>query len=95
MMLEQNMIHCGDLFHFIDKVEDNSIDLIVCDGPYGVTNNDWDRFPRGIQLFNLELLRVFSRKIKKGGSLYLFGKSNCVDFIDYRPFFNLKTKIIW
>ncbi|MCY3915177.1 MAG: site-specific DNA-methyltransferase, partial [Chloroflexi bacterium] len=32
---------------------------------------------------------------KDGGALYLFGKPNCIDFIDYRPYLNLKRKIVW
>jgi len=76
------------------EIEENSIDLIVCDGPYGVTTNDWDRI-ESIQEFNLNLIRIFSEKLKEGGTLYLFGKANCIDFIDYRPFLNLKSKIIW
>jgi len=93
-MLEQNGICCGDSFDFLRKVEDGSVDLIVCDGPYGVTQNDWDKIP-SIQEFNLDLIKRFSRKLKEGGSLYLFGKPNCLDFIDYRPFLKLKSKIIW
>jgi len=38
---------------------------------------------------------MFSEKLKEGGALYLFGKQNCIDFIDYRPYLNLKSRIIW
>ncbi len=93
-MLSKNKIYCGDAFEYIKKVEDESIDLIVCDGPYGVTQNKWDQIP-SIQEFNLNLISTFSPKLKKGGSLYLFGKADCIDFIDYRPYLNLKSKIIW
>lgn len=93
-MLQENTIHLGDSFDLLRKVEDESVDLIVCDGPYGVTQNDWDRIP-SIQEFNLDLIKRFSSKLKEGGSLYLFGKSDCIDFIDYRPYLTLKSKIIW
>jgi DNA modification methylase len=33
--------------------------------------------------------------LKPGGTLYLFGKPNCIDFIDYRPYLNLRSKIVW
>lgn len=88
------MIHTGDTLRLLDEVEDESIDLIVCDGPYGVTENEWDRIPH-IQEYNLNLIRIFSSKLKDGGALYLFGKPNCIDFIDYRPYLNLKSKIVW
>lgn len=90
----KNVIHCGDVFNLLNKIEDASIDLIICDGPYGVTQNDWDRIA-SIQKFNLDLIQRFSAKLKDGGALYLFGKPNCIDFIDYRPYLNLHAKIIW
>jgi site-specific DNA-methyltransferase (adenine-specific)/adenine-specific DNA-methyltransferase len=94
MTLKENTIILGDTFDLLRKVEDESVDLIICDGPYGVTQNEWDRIS-SIQEFNLDLIKRFSAKLKEGGALYLFGKQDCVDFIDYRPYLNLKTKIIW
>ncbi len=94
MTLQRNIIHLGDALQLINEVEDESIDLIVCDGPYGVTDNEWDRIPN-IQEYNLDLIKRFSAKLKDGGALYLFGKPNCIDFIDYRPYLNLKSKIVW
>lgn len=75
-------------------MEDESVDLIICDGPYGVTHNNWDRIP-SIQEFNLNLIKGFSSKLKDGGALYLFGKPDCLDFIDYRPYLSLKSRIVW
>lgn len=40
MMLGPNAIYCVDTFELLQKVEDETLDLIVCDGPYGVTQND-------------------------------------------------------
>ncbi|MBI1866303.1 MAG: site-specific DNA-methyltransferase [Candidatus Staskawiczbacteria bacterium] len=93
-MIEINKIHQGDCLDLINKINDESIDLIVCDGPYGITQNSWDKIG-GIQEYNLNLIKLFSRILKKGGALYLFGKANCIDFIDYRPYLNLNSKIIW
>lgn len=93
-MLNKNVIHCGDALDLLRKVEDETVDLIVCDGPYGVTQNDWDKIP-SIQEFNLDLIRRFTPKLKDGGALYLFGKPDCLDFVDYRLFLNLRSKIIW
>ena len=84
----------GDTLKLLNDVNDNSIDLIVCDGPYGVTNNEWDRIDC-IQEYNLNLIKQFEKKLKDGGTLYLFGKPDCIDFIDYRPYLNLKSKIVW
>jgi DNA modification methylase len=93
-MLEDNRIYHADAFEMFEQLEDHSIDLVVCDGPYGVTVNAWDRIC-DIQNFNLRLIRIFASKLKAGGSLYLFGKPDCIDFIDYRPFLTLRSKIVW
>lgn len=92
--MKKNKIYQGDAFELIQEVESESVDLIVCDGPYGVTSNDWDRIS-DIQKFNLNLIKIFARVLKPAGALYLFGKDDCIDFIDYRPFLTLNSKIIW
>ena len=78
----------------LSSVPKNSVDLIICDGPFGVTQNEWDRISN-IQEFNLYLIRELSSKLTEGGALYLFGKPDCIDFIDYRPHLNLRSKIVW
>ncbi|MCA9205884.1 MAG: site-specific DNA-methyltransferase, partial [Planctomycetales bacterium] len=93
-MIQRNTITCGDAHKLLAQVSDNSVDLIICDGPYGVTQNEWDRVS-SIQNYNLDLIERFSAKLKDGGALYLFGKPDCIDFIDYRPFLNLRSKIVW
>ncbi|MGA9776792.1 MAG: DNA-methyltransferase [Limisphaerales bacterium] len=87
-------IHQGDALAFMHELPDQSFDLVVCDGPYAVTTHDWDDVS-DIQHFNLELLKSFSRLVKPGGAVYLFGKPDCLDFIDYRQFFTLQSKIVW
>ena len=96
MSLEQykGVIHHTDALAFTENLPDNSVDLIISDGPYGVTTHDWDKVG-SIQAYNLELIKKFSRILVPGGALYLFGKSNAIDFIDYRPYLNLSTRIIW
>lgn len=93
-MIEQDRVYHADAFDLLPKIDDGSIDLVICDGPYGVTTNQWDRISN-IQEFNLKLISIFAVKLKDGGALYLFGKPDCIDFIDYRPFLNLQAKIVW
>lgn len=92
--MQINKVYLGDCFELIKQIGDESIDLIVCDGPFGVTKNDWDKI-KNIQEYNLNLIRLFSRVLKIGGALYLFGKPGCIDFIDYRPYLTLNSKIVW
>lgn len=90
----KNRVYQEDIFQAIEQIPDNSVQLIICDGPYGVTGKSWDRI-NNIQEYNLQLIKIFSRVLKPGGSLYLFGKSNCIDFIDYRPYLHLNSRIVW
>lgn len=89
-----NSIQQADSLQLSEELPEDCIDLIICDGPYGVTEHDWDNV-QDIQHFNLSLLKKFSRILKPGGALYLFGKPDCIDFIDYRPYLNLQSKIVW
>jgi len=93
-MISQNIIHNGDALALVEGVPNASVDLVICDGPYGVTANSWDKVG-SIQEFNLNVIKVFSQKLKTGGSLYLFGKQDCLDFLDYRPFLKLRSRIVW
>lgn len=87
-------IHCVDCISFMENLPADSVDLIICDGPYGVTTHDWDGVG-GIQEYNLAIIKRFSRLLKRGGVLYLFGKHDCIDFIDYRRHLTLANKIVW
>ena len=75
-------------------MEPNVADLVIADGPYAVTTHSWDKV-KGIQEYNLELIRAASRVMTQGASLYLFGKHDALDFIDYRPYLKLNNRIIW
>lgn len=92
--MDANQVYHGDALELLGALPDESVDLIICDGPYGVTTNPWDRISN-IQQFNLDLIARFSRKLKIGGTLYLFGKPDCIDFIDYRPYLTLRSRIVW
>jgi len=87
-------LYLADMWEVVPQLPDESIDLIISDGPYGITEHEWDRVS-SIQEYNLELIKLFSQKLKPGGALYLFGKPDCIDFIDYRPYLTLQAKIVW
>ena len=42
-MLELDRIYQADAFDMLPHIDDGSIDLVICDGPYGITTNKWDR----------------------------------------------------
>lgn len=37
-----NKIHHGDCISIMRNIPDKSIDMILCDPPYGITQNEWD-----------------------------------------------------
>jgi len=41
-MLKKDKIYCMDCFQFLEKVEDNSVDLAVIDPPYNMNMAKWD-----------------------------------------------------
>lgn len=42
MKLEINKSYLGDCLEIMPSIDDKSIDLILCDLPFGVTKNKWD-----------------------------------------------------
>ena len=63
-----NQIHLGDCLELMKELDSNSIDMILCDLPFGVTQNKWD------SVIPLDLLwEQYQRVIKKNGAIVLFG----------------------
>ena len=65
-MLELNNIYCGDCLELMNQIEDKSVNLILCDLPYGVTQNPED------QVLDLEKLwKTYKRILKEDGKIVL------------------------
>lgn len=58
-MLELNKIHQGDCLELMKNIDNNSIDLIICDLPYGITEANWD------SIIDLEKLWKEYKRISK------------------------------
>jgi site-specific DNA-methyltransferase (adenine-specific) len=58
----------GDCLKVMSNIEDKSVDLILCDLPYGVTKNKWDT----VIPFE-DLWKHYKRIIKKNAAIILFG----------------------
>ena len=57
----------GDCLELMKNIPDKSVDMILCDLPYGATCNDWDK--------EIDLNKLFSeyeRIVKCGGLLLCF-----------------------
>lgn len=60
-------LYKGDCLEYMSQIESNSIDLILCDLPYGTTDCKWDN----IIDFD-KLWEAYNRIIKENGAIVLF-----------------------
>ncbi|MEA1972717.1 MAG: site-specific DNA-methyltransferase [Candidatus Cloacimonadota bacterium] len=62
----KNRILCGDCLDIMAKIPDNSIDMVLCDLPYGTTQNKWDSIIPLDQLWE-----QYHRIVKDNGAIIL------------------------
>ena len=67
-MLEINKIYNEDCLEGMKKIDDHSVDCIICDLPYQSTSMNWD-----VQLPVDKLWEQYERIIKPKGNIILFG----------------------
>ena len=61
-----NKLYLGDCLELMDNIKDKSVDMILCDLPYGTTSCDWDK------IISLNKLWVqYERVIKDDGAIVL------------------------
>lgn len=61
-----NQLFEGDCLEYMNRIPDESVDMILCDLPYGMTQNEWDCY---IPLD--ELWKQYNRIIKPNGAIVL------------------------
>ena len=67
--MENIQLYQGDCLEIMKSIPDKSIDMILCDLPYGTTRNKWD------SCINLDLLwKQYERIIKDNGAIVLFAQ---------------------
>ncbi len=66
--VEINKIHQGDCLQLMREIQDKSIDMILCDLPYGTTACKWD-----VIIPLNKLWEQYKRIIKDKGAIILFG----------------------
>ena len=66
--MELNKIYHGDCLELMKDIPNGSVDMILCDLPYGTTACKWDT------IIPFEpLWKEYKRVIKDGGAIVLFG----------------------
>ena len=65
-MKDIELLH-GDCLDLMKNIADNSVDMVLCDPPYGTTANKWD----SIIPFD-KMWKQLNRIIKRGGYLLVW-----------------------
>jgi site-specific DNA-methyltransferase (adenine-specific) len=66
MDINLNGIYQGDCLEIMPYIPDKSIDMILCDLPYGITQNKWD------SIIPLDLIwEQYERVVKDNGAIVL------------------------
>ena len=69
-MLKLDEIYLGDCLNVMKEISDKSVDLILCDLPYNLTQNKYDK-----NVISLDLLwEQYKRIIKSNGAILLFAQ---------------------
>lgn len=63
----QNIILSGDCLDLMPNIPDKSVDMILCDLPFGITAPEWDKIIDMNKLWD-----QYNRIIKKNGTIALF-----------------------
>lgn len=85
-----NKVTHGDCLEVMKDIEDKSIDMILCDLPYGTTQNKWDSVIPLAQLWN-----EYSRVIKDDGAIVLTSAGIFTANLIISNSKNFKYKWIW
>ena len=70
---EKTSLVNGNCIEVMNLIPDKSIDMILCDLPYGTTRCKWDN----VIPFDI-LWTEYNRIIKERGAIVLFCKTNCL-----------------
>lgn len=71
MSLKINKIHCGDCLELMRNIDDGSIDLVICDPPYNIGKDSWDKI-ENYQEWLLSIFKECERVLNNNGAFYLF-----------------------
>ena len=83
-------MRCGDCLELMRQIPDGSIDMILCDLPYGTTHNKMD-----VRLPFEALWKHYKRITKKNGAILLFGQGAFyVDLVNSNPKM-FKYDLVW
>jgi len=85
-----NKIYNGDCLDIMSNIPDASIDLVLCDLPYGKTKNSWD------SIIPLDKLwEQYNRVCKKDNTIILFGAQPFTTTLINSNLKDFKQSLVW
>ena len=88
--MELNVVYNEDCLEGMNRIEDKSIDMILCDLPYGITCNKWDSVIPLDKLWN-----HYNRIIKDNGAIVLTAQTPFDKLLGYSNLKMLRYEMIW
>lgn len=89
-MVTDVQLYCGDCLEIMRHIADNSIDLILCDLPYGATQCKWDT------VIPFEpMWKQYNRILKLNGACCLFGTEPFTSRLICSNIYHFKYNWIW
>lgn len=83
-------LHNGDYLDIIKTIPDRSVDMILTDPPYSLTNLPWDK-----EINLTEMWKEFNRVIKDNGAIVVFAKQPFTTKLIWNNIKNYKQILIW
>lgn len=88
--IQKYKLHNGECIEIMETIKDKSVDLILCDPPYGTTGCKWD------SIINLEeMWKQYNRIIKESGVIVLFSSQPFTSKLIYSNIKNYKYSWYW
>jgi site-specific DNA-methyltransferase (adenine-specific) len=88
--MEENKIYYGNCMEVLPEVEDKSVNLILCDLPYEITQNKWDT-----KLNLQELFKQYWRVLKDNGTIVLTASQPFTTALINSEPDNFRYELIW
>lgn len=83
-------LYNGDCLKEMNNIEDNSVDMVLCDLPYGTTKCEWDTVIDFMELWN-----CYNRILKQNSTVVLFASGLFTYQVYQSNVKDYKYKLIW
>jgi site-specific DNA-methyltransferase (adenine-specific) len=88
--MEANQIYLGDCLELMEKIKNETIDMVLCDLPYGTTSCKWD-----VNIPLDKLWSQYTRIIKKGAPIVLFAAQPFTSILINSNIKSFKYSWVW